>query len=130
MLSREKRSGCAVAEAARCLEGFKLARIAAAAADASEARLGELQSQVLAAVQSLEGHRLALETLMDQETAEFRETIVPLMDGVEAALVAGRGAAAIDLLGTLNLELGSKLDWSTLPEFDGFMADHELPLQL
>src|SRR5207248_2945228 len=36
------------------LEGFKMARVAAAAADAAEARLAELETQVLAAVKTME----------------------------------------------------------------------------
>ena len=46
------------------------------------------------------------------------------MDGLEQALTTGDGADALDCLVALNVELGEKLQWSTLPQFDRFMAEH------
>ncbi|MEX0835423.1 MAG: hypothetical protein WD010_04990 [Nitriliruptor sp.] len=52
------------------------------------------------------------------------------MDRLENAFADGYAADALDAMVQLNLDLGAKLDWTTLPEFDGFMADHTSPLQL
>ena len=112
------------------LEGLKLARVAAAAADASEERLAELERQALAAIKSLEEHRLTLEVLIREEAQHFAETIEPLLGAVEDQLTAGADVGAMDSLVALNLELGAKLEWSTLPEFDDFMSDVERPLYL
>ena len=111
------------------IEGFKLARVAAADADAAEARLSELETQAVAAVMTMEEHRLTLEALIDQEAQDYRDVLVPLMDGLEKDLTAG-GEAGMDCLVALNLELGYKLEWSTLPQFDEFMADPQRDLQL
>ena len=118
------------ATSAMILEGFKLARVAAAAADAAEDRLRELETQVLAAIKTMEEHRLALEALIDQEAKQYREVLVPLMDGLEQALTAGEDSNAMQCLVALSLELGEKLEWSSLPEFDEFMSDAQRSLQL
>jgi hypothetical protein len=60
----------------------------------------------------------------------YREILVPLMDGLEQGLTTGHDAEAMDCLVTLNLELGEKLEWSTLPQFDEFMADPDRSLRL
>lgn len=115
---------------AAILEGLKLARAAAISADVAEQRLAELEAEALAAVRAMEEHRLTLELVMDQEARQFADTIVPLLDGLEACLSARRDTEAMDQLARLNLELGVKLDWATLPEFDDFMSDADQRLQL
>lgn len=111
------------------IQGFKLARVAAADADAAEARLRELDTQAVAAVMTMEEHRLTLEALIDQEAQDYRDALVPLMDGLERSLTVG-GDSGMDSLVRLNLELSYKLEWSTLPQFDEFMADTQRNLQL
>jgi hypothetical protein len=112
------------------LEGFKLARVAAAAADAAEDRLRELETEVFAAIKTMEEHRLTLEALIEQEAKQYRDVLVPLMDGLEQALTAGEDLGAMNCLVTLSLELGEKLEWSSLPQFDEFMSDTQRSLQL
>jgi hypothetical protein len=118
------------ATSAMILEGFKLARVAAAGADAAEDRLRELETQVLAAIKTMEEHRLTLEALIDQEAKQYREVLVPLMDGLEQALTAGEDSNAMECLVALNLELGAKLEWTSLPQFDEFMFDPQRTLTL
>ena len=104
------------------IEGFKLARVAAAEADAAEDRLLELEAQAVAAVMSMEEYRLTLEILIDQEAEDYRDVLVPLMDKLEEDLTGGDDSAMEDLV-ALNLQLGYKLEWSSLPQFDDFMFD-------
>lgn len=111
------------------IEGFKLARVAAAEADAAEARLHELETQAIAAVMTMEEYRLTLEALIDHEAQDYRDVLVPLMDGLEKDLAVGADSG-MDGLVALNLELSYKLQWSTLPQFDEFMADPQRHLQL
>lgn len=111
------------------LEGFKLARVSAAEADAAEERLRELETQAIAAVMTLEEHRLTLEMLIDHEAQHYRAALVPLMDDLELGLTSG-DPAAMDYLVAVNLELSAKLEWSTLPEFDEFMADEARAFRL
>ena len=111
------------------IEGFKLARVAAAEADAAEARLRELDTQAVAAVMTMEEYRLTLEALIDQEAQDYRDVLVPLMDGLEKDLTVGDDSG-MDGLVALSLELSYKLEWSTLPQFDEFMADPQRNLQL
>jgi hypothetical protein len=112
------------------LEGLKLARIAAANADDALARLTVIETEVMVAIKRLEECRLALEATIADEAELFESAILPSMDRLEAALTHGRATDGIDALAALNLELGAKLDWATLPEFDAFMADTVRPLQL
>ena len=118
------------ATSALILEGFKLARVAAAAADAAEDRLRELETQALAAIKTMEEHRLILEALIDQEAKQYREVLVPLMDLLEQALTAGEDSTAMQCLVALGLELGEKLEWLSLPQFDEFMFDPQRSLRL
>ena len=118
------------AASAVVLEGFKLARVAAANADDALARLAVLETEVMIAIKRLEECRLALEATIANEAALFESTIVPSMDRLEEALTNGRATDGMNALAALHLELGAKLDWSTLPEFDNFMADTIRPLRL
>jgi hypothetical protein len=112
------------------LQGFKLARVAASDADAAEDRLRELDTQAVAAVMALEEQRLTLEALIAEKAQDYREVLVPLMDGLERDLTVGNDSSGMDALVALNLELSYKLEWSTLPQFDEFMADPQRTLQL
>jgi hypothetical protein len=51
------------------------------------------------------------------------------MDGLEKGLTVGDDSGMEGLV-ALNLELSYKLEWSTLPQFDEFMADPQRNLQL
>jgi hypothetical protein len=112
------------------LEGFKLARVAVADADAAEGRLASIEDGIMTAIMRLEECRLTVEATIATEVEVFESTLLPAMDRLERALTDGHATDALDAMVHLNLELGSKLDWSTLPEFDEFMADHTSPLQL
>ncbi|GGI03548.1 hypothetical protein [Egicoccus halophilus] len=112
------------------LEGFKLARLAAADADAAEARLVSIEDEIMTAIMRLEECRLTVEATIATEVDVFETTLLPTMDRLESALTDGHASDALDAMVNLNLELGAKLDWSTLPEFDEFMADHTSSLRL
>jgi len=118
------------AASAVVLEGFKLARVAAANAEDALARLAVLETEIMIAIKRLEECRLTLEATIAHEDALFQSEIVPSMDQLEEALTHGRTTDGMQALVALHLELGAKLDWSTLPEFDSFMADTIRPLQL
>jgi hypothetical protein len=77
----------------------------------------------------MEEHRLTLEALIDQEAQDYRDVLVPLMDGLEKSLTV-HDDSGMDGLAALSLELSFKLEWSTLPQFDEFMADPRRNLQL
>ncbi|HVM20240.1 MAG TPA: hypothetical protein VM307_09800 [Egibacteraceae bacterium] len=111
------------------IEGLKLAHAAAAEADAAEERLAEIEVWIFDAIQRLEETHQVVRALNEEWSANFEQTVLPLMDDLEKSLGEDT-PAALTHLSALCTGFDASLPFATQAEFDQFIKDDDTILEL